>query len=168
MIGDKFVITWKDGTKWEFKQSSEFGFYYSDTDWSKNSHCDKHVLLASTVKDNKSEFTPRDVSKANKARKLEAILSFPSTRQYKCAVESSVIRDCPARSHDIEIATKIYGPHTTAFAGKTTRRPSKEVRLPSPSPFASIDPKYRRICICVDILTIHGLKFLTTIIPTIK
>jgi len=102
MIGDKFAITWKDGTKWEFKQSSEFGFFYSDTDWSKNSHCDKHVLLASTVKDKKSKFTPRDVSKANKSRKLEAILSFPSTRQYKWAVESNVILDCPVRSHDIK------------------------------------------------------------------
>jgi len=168
MIGEKFVVTWKNGTKWDFKHLSEFGFNYSDTDWSKNKHCNKHVLLASTVEDNKSKFTLRDVSKANKARNLEAILSFPTTRQYKWAVESNVILNCPVRSHDIEIASKMYGPHTAALAGKTTRRPSKEVLLPSTPPFSSIDPKYRRICICVDVLTVDGLKFITTIIPTIK
>jgi len=78
IIGDKIVVTWKDGTKWEFKQSSKFWFYYSDTDWSKNKHSDKHVLLASTVKDNKFKFTLRDVSKANKARKQKpSYRSFP-------------------------------------------------------------------------------------------
>ena len=54
MIGEKFVVTWKDGTKWDFKHSSEFGFYYSNMDWHRNKHYDKHVLLASAVKDNKS------------------------------------------------------------------------------------------------------------------
>ena len=73
MIDEKFVVTWKDGRKWDFEHSNEFGFYYSDMDWHRNKHCDKHVLLASTVKDNKSQFTQRDVSKANTARNLEAI-----------------------------------------------------------------------------------------------
>jgi len=56
------------------------------------------------------------------------------------------------------------------MAGMTTRRPSTEVTLPSNNNVwpISIDIKYKAICLCADVLTINGIKFLTTVVPTIN
>ena len=97
------------------------------------------------------------------------MLAYPSTRNLRRALETNVISNCPVTSSDVLTAFQIYGPNPEALVGKTTRRPSRTVELPSNDRYpVSLDPKYRRIVVCADVVTINTVKFLTTTIPTLK
>ena len=145
--------------------SDKFGIYVFDTDCSHGIQS-KH-LLANTVEENKTKFTDRDISKANTSRRLEAILSFPSTKQFRHALENNVILNCPVESNHVITAKKIYGVHPATLAGKTTKKGSREIPI-TPALLIILDSKYKHFCISVDVLTINRVKFLTTIVPTIK
>jgi hypothetical protein len=63
-----------------------------------------------TVSDNESLFTKRQVEDAKKARKLMQELGYPSSKDLIELVETGGILNCPITAHDIRRAERIYGP----------------------------------------------------------
>jgi hypothetical protein len=107
----------------ENKPSMEFrmhesGLHYYDPrdeqDFVFVSMCDEDAMTQSedvafvnTVSSNKEGFSKRQIKAAEVARTLYATLSYPSAKDYRWAIQSNQIKDCPVTVQDIDVALKL-------------------------------------------------------------
>ena len=116
-----------------------------------------------TVQENMAFYTPREISRAKKARELLAILGFPSVADMKTAISMNAIADLPIKTSDVELAERIFGPDLGSVKGKTTRKKP----LPMVSDQISIPPQLYEsrdtLDLCIDIMFVNGMPFFTTI-----
>ena len=167
MVSNGFIVLWPNGTSNKFTTRGTDIYHYIHRDDPKRAE----LNAMHSVAGNEQSFSKRDCGRARKVIDLEAMLAYPSRRSLRSALENKVINNCTITSSDVVTAQKIWGPNPEAMAGTTTRRPSTEVALPSNNNNVwpiSIHIKYKAICLCADILTINGIKFLTTVVPTVK
>ena len=151
---DKFKVYVK-GRVLEFIPSQN-GLYYYDN--SKNDFC-----MLDTVEENQAFYTPREVERAKKARKLYQTIGTPSVKDFKALLRMNVIQNCPVTEKDVDIAEKVFGKDITTLKGKSVRtRP-----VPVVQDYIGIPPElkqqHREVDLCADIMFIQGLAFLTTI-----
>jgi hypothetical protein len=157
-----FAIEKPDGTIRTFHESTR-GLYYLDTATAQTG-----VAMINTVQENKNRYTQRDYSRAVLARKIQATIGRPSTRQFIDIVERNLLPNCPITRQDILTAEHIFGPDVGSLKGKTVRRqgPRTEleyVRVPDP-----IVEKYRNVIISVDLMFVNRIPFLVSISRNIK
>ena len=119
--GNEFVVHLK-GRKINFIQCPK-GLYFYDTKQSGS-------LFLATVNSNRQSYTNREVRGAEAARKLQRVIMFPTTRQFKEAIRNNVIKNCPVTVKDIEAAEDIFGPDIYALKGRTTRQKPNPVEMP--------------------------------------
>ena len=162
-VSNGFTVTWPNDSVWKFTTNGSNIYHYD-----RKTPASRSVNVLSTVRLNKTNFTKRDVQRADEARELEAILAYPSMPHLRSSLENNCIANCPITSSDVLTSNEIFGPSPASLAGKTTRKPSITVPLPSSRVPITIEDRYKRICVCADVLIINGLKFVTTIVPTIK
>lgn len=74
-----------------------------------------------TVAENKEGFTKMEIKSTELARNLYATLIHPSMKDYKWAIQSNQIKNCPVVTQDVDNAQKIWGKDIDALKGKTTR-----------------------------------------------
>jgi hypothetical protein len=126
------------------------------------------VNLLTTVEENKSFYTKRQVEQAEAARKLYQIIGFPSLRDYKHLVQTNQIKNCPVTLEDIKICEKIFGPDIYAMKGKTTRKTPKQVINDFVEVPKELVEAHKHVVLCMDIMYIDGVPLLTTVSKYIK
>jgi hypothetical protein len=80
----------------------------------------------------------------------------------------NMISNIPVTAEDIELAERIFGPDIGALKGKTIRQkpiPVVNDRIEIPKELIALQ---YTIKLCVDIMNVNGLNFLTTIIRHLK
>jgi len=82
---------------------------------------DSTTVAISTVEENISEFTKREVEKAKAARQLQARLGYPSVSDQLENIKSGRILNSPVTRQDFENAIRIWGKNLGSLKGKTTR-----------------------------------------------
>ena len=123
-------VTLPDGRKIKFKEC-DIGLYYFDAKDEAELPKDKNIKeevqnylievnLLSTVAENKSLFSRREIQGAKNARILQQSLGWPSTTTYKSYVKNNLIRNCGVTIDDIERSLKIYGTPVPLIKGKMT------------------------------------------------
>ena len=123
-------VTLPDGRKMKFKECDN-GLYYFDAKDEVELPKDKNIKeevknysnevnLLSTVAENKSLFSRREIQGAKNARILQQSLGWPSTTTYKSYVKNNLIRNCGVTIDDIERSLKIYGTPVPLIKGKMT------------------------------------------------
>ena len=114
-------------------------------------------------------FTKREVSRAQGARKLQNSLGFPSTRVFVNMIRGNVLKNCPITIEDVNNAEVLFGPNLGSLKGKTTRQASNVV-----TPFESTDlpleiiDRCRDVTLCCDLMFVNKTIFLVTISRLIK
>jgi hypothetical protein len=103
----------------EGKPDMEFKMHYSGLHYYDPKD---NLVFIQTVSDNKKNYTKRQVSGAERARALYATLGYPSMKDFRWAVQSNQIMDCPVTVQDIDVAHAIWGKNIAALKGKTTRK----------------------------------------------
>jgi hypothetical protein len=159
--GNEFVVHKPDGDNRTF-QSSPRGLYYMDT--SKMTG----VTLVNTVKDNSTNYTSRDYSRALLARKVQHIIGRPSTRTFMHIVENNLLPNCPINKRDIIAAEAILGPDVGSLKGKTVRRKADAVNIKITDIPATIMSHYRDIIVGGDNMFVNKIPFFMTISRHIK
>jgi len=167
ICSDTCIVCWPSGTMWKCTTRGTH-IYHITLDGRTRLEMESDTLqqtksfaALTSVAANKRMYTKKSQKRAKKVQELEAMLAYPSTRNLRKALEGNVILNCPVTSSDVLTALRIYGPNPEALVGKTTRRPSKTVELPSNDRYpVSVDPKYRRIVVCSGILTVVNPGFL--------
>ena len=87
-----FNVYKSDGTVQKFLKSNR-GLYYYDVRWGNAA-----TVLTNTVDKNKKLFTPRMLSRADKARRLYGMIGRPSERDYTSILASNVLKIPPLLS----------------------------------------------------------------------
>ena len=122
-----------------------------------------------TVKENKKQFTKRQVQRADRAMQLYETMGPGSMRDFQTVIQMNGIKNCPMVQDDIKVMQKIYGDHNVfALKGKATRTKPKTVIMDSFEVPQELKFDNRDVELCIDIMCMQGMPFLVTISKNIK
>jgi hypothetical protein len=145
------------------------GLYVFDTSAARAPSTPIPVSFLTTVADNRSMFTPRQLQDADTARALYRKIGRPSEAAFLHILRHNLIRNCPVTVEDAQRATLIYGPDLATLKGKTTRRaaaPHVPTFSPEPVP-RHVLAHHSDVTLCMDFLYVQGMCFLHSISRTI-
>jgi hypothetical protein len=158
--GASFHVTKQDGTVLRF-QPSVSGLHFCDSR-------EYGTTLINTVADKKSQYTKRACKQASIARRLQNVISGPSTRDFVKIVEGGMLRNCPISRIDISVAEDIHGPNLGSLKGKTVRRKNTHVpSLVADVPYHIIKT-HKDVTLCFDIMFVNKIPFLVTVSRNIR
>lgn len=165
--GDRFVVTTGDGSNVVFENSvmdgCSRGLYYCDSGQNKDG-----MVLVSTVKENRFNFTNAECTRASEARDLQIAIGRPSTRDFIRYVSHNLLPNCPVTKRDIMNAETIYGPDLGSLKGKTTRQRPHTVRVDPVDMPPTMMEEHQEVTICVDIMYVNKIPFLVSLSRKIK
>jgi hypothetical protein len=121
-------------------------------------------ILVTTVADNMSGLTPREIDMAKLVKQTAERLAFPSQQYLEEAVRSGAMVNLPFTAVDVRNAYKLFGPDLASLKGKTTR-PS-----PSSRDVEMLPPEIhvvRRGILNIDIMFDQGSPFLVGVLEQI-
>ena len=116
-----FLIKKPDGTTKCFVQF-KVGLYFHDTaNHDTPTMCDEtpEMSFLTMVANNKSRYMARMYAQASLARKLQAVISYPSTHDFLHIVDWRLLPNCPITQADILAAEDIFGLDIHSLKGKT-------------------------------------------------
>jgi hypothetical protein len=154
---NSFCVHKEDGVIRKFQQSKRDLFYLGTADMK------DHVVLVTTVADNKYNYTDRDYTHAKLARKVQIIVGYPELKDFLRDIDANSVKNCPITRQDAVNADAILGRDLGSIKGKTThckleRVPGNTMHLPK-----EILQQYRAITLCIDIMFINEIPFLLSI-----
>ena len=165
-VENAFTVHGPKGTQTKFIRS-DHGLYYHDTRKPKAPVTD--YSLVNTVADNKSNFTRKQLTRAEIARHLYVLVGRPSHRDFITFIRNNTLKNCPVTTDDANRALYIYGPDVAALRGKTKRRQPKPAdALPIVQVPRNILKAHPHIDICADIFFVNQNQFFHTISKVIK
>ena len=124
--------------------------------------------LLETVEDNSRHYTARQLSRAKAARALYHALGTPTINDYKAIIRMNAIKNCPITMEDIDIAETVYGPDIGSIKGKTVRHKPAPVVKDFINIPKELITKHQDITLCIDIMFINEMPFLSTISRHLK
>jgi hypothetical protein len=160
----EIVIHRLDGSEMRFAEH-ECGLYVYDPAFNDTNTPVTAYTMLTTVADNKKLYTPRDVTKADEARRLYRLLGRPSESSFMRLLTHNFLLNCPVTPLDAKRALAIYGPDVATLKGKTTRAspsPRVDASITVPLPAHIID-NYSHIVLCIDFFYVQGHVFFHTI-----
>ena len=166
---EQAMFVWRnDGSYIKFIRSAK-GLYYHDVRWGNNQPMAPTPKIyatnfVQTVEENKGNFTPSDIEKADLAKRVYEMVGRPSPRDFYNMIKYKMIQNCPVTTADIKAARKIYGADVYAIRGKTVRSAPMRVQVDTMVPVPpSILTHYRKITLCIDLFYVDKIIFLATI-----
>jgi len=151
----------------KFQECSDGLYYYDTNSFNKNNdsvsdYTDlvSYNFFINSVTNNKKSYSKREVGKANKARRLQHLLCWPSTQNFKHYVKNNMLKNCDIDVDDINRAEAIYGEAPAILQGKMVRpkQVSKRVKF-APLPM-DLPDEHRSVTLSVDILFVNKIPFL--------
>jgi hypothetical protein len=121
------------------------------------------TILINTMEENASFLSPRQLARAQRARKLYYALGTPSIDDLKAIIRMNMIRNNEVTTDDVNLAMKVYGPDVAGIKGRTTRnRPRPVINNTIEIPDELLEVQ-KDVVLSIDGMTVNSLKFLTTI-----
>jgi Reverse transcriptase (RNA-dependent DNA polymerase) len=120
-------------------------------------------VFVNTVKANKEGFSKRQLKGAAAAKELYSKLMYPSLKDFKWAVASNQIKNCPVKAEDIDVAQMVWGKDIIALKGKTVRRKPTPIvgsTMKVPAEFLKL---HKNVTISIDIFYVQGIPFFLTL-----
>jgi hypothetical protein len=156
-LANSITVHKADGSTIVFVET-DAGLYVHDTGISP-SVSPSGVTFLQTVTDNKTNFTPREVANADRARALYRALGRPSQHSFEAALQNNLILNCPVTVDDAKRAVLIYGPDVPTLKGRTTHGPSQP-HIPNFTARAiPILAHHPNITLCIDFFYVQGFCF---------
>ena len=127
------------------------------------------TTLVTTVKDNMTKYTSRQIKLALLARSIYTMTGRPIHDTFMDLVRRNKLRNSPVSVKDVHRSVDIFGPDIAAVRGKTVRRQPTHVVVQPVSPVPTyILEHHSDVELCVDICFINNVPFLATISRNIK
>ncbi|MGL5934526.1 MAG: hypothetical protein ACRCZI_02770, partial [Cetobacterium sp.] len=120
-------------------------------------------VFVNTVAENKEGYSKRQLKAAGRARELYAKLMYPSLKDFKWAVMSNQIKNCPVTVEDINVAQSVWGKDISALKGKTTRKKSTPVHGSEMKVPRDLLKLHRDVTMSIDIFFVTGIPFFLTL-----
>ena len=123
----------------------------------------KTISLVQTVAENLAKFSKADQNAALAARKLLHSMGYPSISDLKALIARKCIQNNPVTIADVERAEEIWGPDVGMLKGKLRRKRPLLPHNDTAGVPAVILNKNRDIDLCVDVMYVNGIPFLTSV-----
>jgi hypothetical protein len=115
-----------------------------------------------SVEENMKMFTNCQIERAKLTRKIYHALGTASLNDFKMIAKTNEIKKLPI-TQDIKTAEMMFGQDIGMIKGKTVRKKP----LPVASDYIEIPKElidnHHEVTLCIDIMKINGLAFLTTV-----
>ena len=95
----------------------ECGLYACDA-----SKTDGTLFAITTVTGKKKMYSDLDCRRAERARKLQDTMGYPSVKKLLHMIDNNLILNCPVTRRDVIMAQDIFGPNVNEIKGKNVRR----------------------------------------------
>jgi hypothetical protein len=158
--GNVFKLIRPDGTARIFNESSN-GLYFSIME-------PVETTMVTTVEQNKAKYSKADYMQALLARKIQATIGRPSTKEFTRIVKEGLLPHCPVTTEDIAAAEDIFGTDVGTLKGKTTRQAPERARMTGVAVPAEILNRYRKVTLCGDIMFVNKIPFFVSISRNLK
>jgi hypothetical protein len=155
-----FKLIRPDGTVRMFNESSS-GLYFSTME-------PVGTTMVTTIEQNKAKYSKADYMQAVLARKIQATIGRPSTKEFTRIVKEGLLPHCPITAEDIAAAEDIFGTDVGTLKGKTTRQAPERARITRVPVPAEILDKYRTVTLCGDIMFVNKIPFFVSISRNLK
>ena len=156
-IDNAIIVHKSDGSTRRFGLS-DTGLYVTDVRDQSGS-----LLTIAMVKDQSMKYSALDMRRAKAARRLQTTIGHPTTKQLIKIVESNLLDGCGTHRKDIMIAEQVFGPNKAGLKGKTTTHQTEHLREElTPLPHFIME-NYKSVTLCVDILYVNGIPFVTSL-----
>jgi hypothetical protein len=119
--------------------------------------------MLTTLKENKSFFTNRQIKRAKQARALARALGFPSDADLKTLLRLNLIKGCPVVQDDVKLAEEIFGHDIAILKGKTIRKKPKPVIHDTIAVPKALKLAQEEVTLCIDTFFVNRMTFLHTI-----
>ena len=160
---DGFVVHKAKGQNQYFKQHKS-GLFFLDTR-AQNEHSN---VFMTTVDDNKSKFTKRDIKMAELARSIQDKIGRPSLRAYINIIKNNLLPNIPISINDVLNAERIFGPNLGSIKGKTVRSKPSPVKIAEIDLPSDIQELYGDVELSGDIMFVNKIPFFISISHKIK
>ena len=128
----------------------------------------RNVQFLSSIEEYKNFFTKNQFERAKKARDLYHAIRTPSINDFKAILRMNMINNNPVTTEDINVVERNFGPDIGALKGKKTRKkPIKVIDDHIEIPKELIASQHA-ITLCIDIMNVNGLQFVTTISKSLR
>ena len=87
----------------------------------KNNNMKIGVQFLQSVKKRIARCTKREVSRADRARKIYYIVGAPTVENMKMVIRQNLFKNCPVTIQDVNLAEKIFGPDVSTMKGRSTK-----------------------------------------------
>ena len=108
-------------------------------------------------------YSKRQIHNAKRAKKLLAAIGYPSVKDFKAALKSGMIKNCPVNVEDLDICMDIFGNDIASLKGKTTRNAPDRVRTNIIAVPRFILHKNGTVTLDIDLFYVNRLGFLTSL-----
>ena len=152
---DEFILSYRHGVC-SFSRR-ENGLYVCDVPASAT-----RTAMVTTVSDNESHYSIRDVKRARSARDLQRRLGNPTDTVLGKLLSNGYIIDPTVLPGDVLRATAIYGPNVEGLKGRTTKK--KAVPIPTATLSRRMSEPQT---MSIDIFYANGLAFLISFVQPI-
>jgi hypothetical protein len=154
-IDDAFIVSDSDGNEYRFIPTGNGLYAYQrqhDEDWA----------FVSTVAEKREQYTKRGYQAALRARQIQNILMYPSSKQFQDIIANNLLPNSPVRRDDITAAEDIFGCNIGALKGKTVHSPGTHVDGRTDGIPSAIKQRYGDIILSIDIMFINKMPFFIT------
>ena len=107
-------------------------------------------------------------SQALLARKLQAMIGYPSMRNFLQIIDHQLLLNCPITRADILAAKDILGLNVHSLKGKTVQWTAPHVSSSITPVLSDILSLYHSVTLCMDNMFVNKMPFLVTISHNIK
>ena len=162
-VENTICVHMDDGKVLKFKEVESGLYLLSSTDKFSNQKISAYSYLT-LVKANKSDFTKRQLKRADIARDFRRKIGYPGYRKYFKLLEIQYFRNCPLTVDDAKRALHIYGPDVESLKGKTVRNTPNAIedmtRVDIPETLKDLHP---HVNLSADYFFVQGIAFLHSI-----
>lgn len=166
---DAYVVTRRDGTKFKFTSFNKlYAYDLRESEKRELRSTTAETVAVTTVSENKSLFSPREVADAEKARRLFIVACRPSWADFLSTLSRHSIAGCPVTVQDAQNALKIFGQDLGVLKGRTVREVPERVRInEAPTP-VELEHLKEHVVLAADIMFVDEIPFLIAISRAIQ
>ena len=157
-------IKYKQGIGFQFTTINDFTYNFNLIDHGKyacnfKKEIELEQIYLSTIAENESAYSKREINNAKIARQLQKRLGYPTTESMVRMIRSATIKDIPITEQDVIRADIIYGKDISAIKGRMTKSKAKHVEYEQ----TNLQTSNMNQTLHADIMFVEGKPYLVSI-----
>ena len=150
----------KDGLYYLKMENFNIDNYKNKSTVNHYSHASNNICLVTTVENNKSFFSKKQIKMAELAKKLQQNMGFPGNEAFKKILQNNLIMNSPVTVDDFNRSLQIFGTSEPILKGRMTAPTQVSHRISTSSVPDELKNSHKNIQLFTDLFYVNGSCFL--------